>query len=348
MTHNGSLRPRRRGADGWLAPLSVVFLAILAAAILGCTPAGVSHERPAIDPSVQAVSWERRVEAPETLRNALAAGRVEMLPVEGRAPIPVRVFGEGGRRTPVVLSHGLQSHSGWFAQSARHVSGLGHPVYAMDRRGSGLSRGPRGDMKSFREMLADIEVVAETAARRHGATSVYLLGHCFGAIPAAAFACDYPERVKGLLLSTPAFYTRTSIPFLQAVKIFLTPSGRRDFHVPAPLETEWFSELEAFEGFIRSDDLALKSATGDFYYEVHRARKFLFRNADRITMPVFMAVAGEDPICDNRKNLDFFESLPADDKIVVHYEDARHILEFSPERDRFLGDLSWWLDREGG
>ena len=63
-------------------------------------------------------------------------------------------------------------------------------------------------------------------------------------------------------------------------------------------------------------------------------------------MPVFMAIAGEDPISDNRRNIRFFESLPADDKMVINYEDARHILEFSPESERFLKDLTFWLIRE--
>ena len=59
-----------------------------------------------------------------------------------------------------------------------------------------------------------------------------------------------------------------------------------------------------------------------------------------------MAIAGEDPISDNRRNIRFFENLPADDKMMINYEDARHILEFSQERERFLDDLAFWLARE--
>ena len=92
--------------------------------------------------------------------------------------------------------------------------------------------------------------------------------------------------------------------------------------------------------------MALRAATGDFYFQVHQARKFVRANIETIEMPVFMAIAGEDPISDNERNIDFFEDLPADDKMMINYEDARHILEFSPERERFLKDLAFWLVRE--
>jgi alpha-beta hydrolase superfamily lysophospholipase len=294
----------------------------------------------------RAGEWVDRVQAPEALRSAVLEGRVEMLPAGSRPPIPVRIYGDAGLLPPVVMTHGLQSHSGWFAQSAVHIAGLGHPVYAFDRRGSGLSESPRGDMKDYREMVEDIAVVADLAASRHGHPQFYLLGHCFGAIPATAFACAFPQRLKGLILSTPAIYTRTGIPVFQTLKIFFTPSGRRNFRIASPLDPSWFSELDAFESFIRSDDLALTDATGDFYYAVHSARRYIYKSTERIEMPVFMAIAGEDPICDNHRNIGFFETLPADDKLLVTYEDARHVLEFSPERERFFDDLAWWLTRE--
>jgi hypothetical protein len=32
--------------------------------------------------------------------------------------------------------------------------------------------------------------------------------------------------------------------------------------------------------------------------------------------------------------------------MMINYEDARHILEFSPEGEHFLVDLVFWLERE--
>ena len=291
-------------------------------------------------------AWVDQVDAPPELRQAILSGHKTTIPVAAGYDIAVRVFGATGKQTPVIMTHGLQSHSGWFAQSADRMAAHGHPVYAFDRRGSGLSTGPRGDMKTFDEMIDDLLVVADHIKAKYGTRKVFLLGHCFGAIPATVFAIRHPDRTEGLILTTPGIYTLTDLPLSQKLKIFFSRSGQRDFLMPDPLDPSEFTELPPFEAFIRSDPLALRAATGDFYFQVHRARKYLNANTDKIEMPVFMALAGEDPISDNRRNIRFFEDLPADDKMVINYEDARHILEFSPEKERFLADLVFWLNRE--
>jgi alpha-beta hydrolase superfamily lysophospholipase len=291
-------------------------------------------------------AWVDQIQAPPELRRAIREGSVETVAAAGGVDLAVRVYGSVGRKTPVIMTHGLQSHSGWFARSAARMAGQGHPVYAVDRRGSGLSQGTRGDMKAFDEMIGDLLAVADEIARRHGTTEVFVLGHCFGAIPATAFAIRHPDRTRGLILTTPAFYTHTNLPLSQRLRILFSRSGQRDFLLPDPLDPGEFTEQAPFEAFIRSDPLALRAATGDFYFQVHRARKFIRAHITKIEMPVFMAIAGEDPISDNRRNIRFFEDLPADDKMMINYEDARHILEFSPEGEHFLVDLVFWLERE--
>ncbi|UCF92169.1 MAG: alpha/beta fold hydrolase [Desulfobacterales bacterium] len=308
--------------------IRVLFLLCLGVllGVSGCTTAGKSG-RPPVLPSEEA--WQKNLVAPVELKQALFQAELAFIPRNGRADIPVRIFGASGRRTPVIMSHGLQSHSGWFVQSAALLANQGHPVYSMDRRGSGLSQAKRGDLKDFKIMIEDIHSVADFIQKEHAKEQVYVLGHCFGAIPATAFACLYPQLVKGLILTTPAIYTKTEPSLYWKLRILLTPAGTGDFMVPNPLQTSMFTELKEYEAFIKSDSLSLKAASGDFYYEVHRARKYLHKNIQRLTMPVLMGIAAGDPICDNRRNLDFFKEIPAEDKTLIEYNDARHILEFS-------------------
>jgi len=291
-------------------------------------------------------AWVDQIEAPPELRQAIMRGQVARIPLATGYDLAVRIYGPTGLKAPVIMTHGLESHSGWFAQSAVRMAAQGHPVYAVDRRGSGLSGGPRGDMKAFDELIDDLRAVADDIAERHGPTKIFIVGHCFGAIPATAFAIRYPDRVQSLILSSSAIYTQTGLPFGQMMKIFFTPSGNRDFLVENPLESDDFTELASYEAFIRRDPLALQAATGDFFVQVYYARKYIYSHIDRLEMPVYMALAGQDPICDNPRNIDFFEKLPADDKMLVNYENARHILEFSPEKERFLTDLIFWLSRQ--
>lgn len=291
-------------------------------------------------PPVQLVDREPAI---SEMARAQQHGRLDFIPQAAAPAIPVRVFGRDEAGPPVILVHGLQSHSGWFVQSADFIARLGRPVYAFDRKGSGLSEAKRGHANSYEEWIEEIRILVEMATRRHGSPRVHLVGHCFGAIPAAAFACRYPELVASLILPTAAIHTRTDVSFLEKLRIFIGRVTGRQSYIPIHLQAEMFTDLPDYEAFIRGDNLALSQATAQFYWQVPRARRYIKNHVDRLTMPVFMALADKDPICDNAGNRRFFDNLPAQDKLLKSYEDAEHILEFSREREAFFEDLAAWF-----
>ena len=51
----------------------------------------------------------------------------------------------GTPRAEVVCIHGIQSHAGWYEHSCTALSRAGFAVYFIDRRGSGMNEGARGD-----------------------------------------------------------------------------------------------------------------------------------------------------------------------------------------------------------
>jgi len=272
---------------------------------------------------------------------------IEYVPSEDGVKVAVRVAGRSGMRTPLLMLHGLQSHSGWFVQSQTFLANLGFPVYAMDRRGSGLSEGPRGDCADFRQMSADVHAVAEHARRAHAVEKVHVFGHCFGTIPAALFATTFPELVASVVMASSGIFTKVDLGLSRKMELAWSMASRRTVHIPIPLRPEMFSDIAECVRFIHEDEARLHTATGALYYEVLRARRFIQSHRHLLTMPVFMANAGEDPICDTKANEKFFWSLPAKHKLLVRYERSRHVIEFSEQRDDFFRDINWWLERFG-
>lgn len=289
------------------------------------------------------LTWQALPELPEAIRQKLSGSQIQQIPAEDGTLVPVRIFGASGRHTPVLMAHGLQSHSGWFTQSAAFLADLGHPVYVIDRRGSGLSQAPRGDTKDFHLWADDIATIGAYALEQHGGQQFFLLGHCFGAIPATLYAERMPANIKGLILTTPGIFTHTSIPLAQMLKIITTSAGNRDYYFPVPLDADQFSELPEYEPFIAADPLALRAVTGDLYWQIHKARQYIVANAGHLSMPILVGLAGEDEIADNRKNRQWLGDVPALDKTEIIYPDARHILEYSLEQKRYFQDLRWWL-----
>lgn len=272
---------------------------------------------------------------------------VEYVPGDDGTKLAVRTAGGSGHRTPLVMLHGLQSHSGWFVQSQTFLAGLGFPVYAMDRRGSGLSEGPRGDCTDFRQMGDDVLAVVNYARAQHDVEAVHVFGHCFGTIPASLFATAHPELVSSLMLASSGIYTKVNLGLSRKLELVLAKASRRSVEIPIPLKAEMFSELTECVRFIHEDEARLKTATGSLYFEVRRACQHIQSHRHRLTMPVFMASAGSDPICDTEANERFFWSLPARHRLLVRYDRSRHVIEFSEQRDDFFRDLSWWMERFG-
>ena len=260
--------------------------------------------------------------------------------------LPMRRFGVGGAGRPVVMLHGLQSHSGWFVQSARHLSALGLPTYLFDRCGSGVSEGETEIGSRIDGLLAEVDAVAAEALRGTAFDSVHLIGHCFGAIVSLLYAALHrPARVASLVLATPALYTQADLPPLDKARVLWSVLSRRPVRVPVPLSPEQFSELEPFVDFVRHDPLALRTAPARLLYEVGRGRRQLPRAARVLRTPLLVALAGGDVICDNKRNRRLLEHVTA--PMEVHqYSGARHILEFSGEREAFFNDLTAWLKRQ--
>jgi alpha-beta hydrolase superfamily lysophospholipase len=244
------------------------------------------------------------------------------------------------------MLHGLQSHSGLFEDSQSFLAELGLPVYAFDRRGAGLSREPRGDCRDFHVWIDDVGAVAERACKDHGDERVHVLGHCFGALPATGFACAQPERVRSLVVATPALFTKVDLSLGDKLRLVASAALGRGSAFPVPFATEDLSELPDRVARMRADSLSLHEATGALFLQVRRIRAFVRGHLAALTMPVLMACAGRDPICDNVSNRKLFASIPSVHKRLIEYPRARHILEMSVERKEFFADLAHWFAGE--
>ena len=309
--------------------------------LAACVLSGCATYQPTAQVSPDFVPRDAVPAVPE-MAAAHRQGTVEIVKVRG-AKIPVRAFGTNGALRPVIMTHGLESHSGWFVQSAAFMARLGHPVYLVDRRGSGLSRERRGHNDNFHQWSQDLNAVARVVLRRHHTSQLHVIGHCFGAIPATVFAIEHTNIVASLILPTPGFITTADLEFGEKLRV-LGDHLRRDSHyLPVPLKAEQFSDEERYRDFIRNDELKLHEATSALYWNVNEARKFVRAHREDVRCPVWAGLAGEDEIIragPTRKLIGKFSSAH---KRIVVFPNAKHILEFSAEREAFFRELENWL-----
>jgi len=118
--------------------------------------------------------------------------------------------------------------------------------------------------------------------------------------------------------------------------------------IPVPYPLEELTDQPDYLDFIRSDPLAISSVTGRFLINALRARLALTHSKCRLTIPLLLALAGRDRLVDNAKTKAFLEKTAGPCIETRTYGHAKHILEFSPDRDAFLHDLRQWLGQIDG
>lgn len=122
-------------------------------------------------------------------------------------------YAERGDGRPVVMLHGLGAlhqdfeASGLIDRASRH-----YRVLAFDRPGYGYSERPRWTIWTPRAQAALIrDALAKLKIERP-----ILVGHSWGALPALAYALDWPDEVAGLVLLAGYYFptTRPDAPML--------------------------------------------------------------------------------------------------------------------------------------
>lgn len=288
------------------------------------------------------------------------------------------------RRGVVVALHGIQSHSGWYEYSAWRLCRAGYDVYFADRRGSGLNSIDRGHadhglrlindtrqlislvrVETFRGSggLADTGVVDEDvrsvstanvsladatgSMSAAGQAPLTLLGLSWGGKIAAALAALFPEEIDHLALLYPGLEPQLRPTGIQRVQL----KAARDFDVRRkpvriPLaDVSLFTDSDFWQKAISNDRLALHIVTSGFINSGIDLERSLNTHKDCIMHPVLLMQAGRDRIIDNVRTRTAVARFGSSRVEMIAYDKACHTLEFDVDRDRFIDDLTDWLNR---
>jgi len=250
-----------------------------------------------------------------------------------------------GEKAAVLYLHGIQSHGLWFEASAGYLAEQGYAVLLPDRRGSGLNREARGDVRHFRRWIADTAELARDLAHRTGKPKVHLLAVSWGGKLAAAAAQAHPELFASLTLVTPGIFPAVDLPLAVKIHIALSIFARPRKPFPIPLnEPQLFTDNPVRQRFIETDENRLTRVTARFLgHSILLDRRV--RIADlHFPFPVKLYLAGHERIIDNPRTLRLYRSWRAPRKALACYDDACHTLEFEPDPSAYLADLKEWMD----
>ena len=259
-------------------------------------------------------------------------------------PLPYRYFAAppGSRRASAVYLHGIQSHGGWYVETASELASRGFDMYLPDRRGSGAGTGPRGYFEDRRQLVDDARRFIALSRRTAPDVPTFLIGGCWGARTAVSAALRRDVGLAGLVLVAPAIKAKVDLPLRDKLRVVVGAAMRPKTRVRVPLTPEMFTRNPHYLDFIRTDPLTLREVTARFFFETFLWEREL-RDERRLALPLLLLRPAHDPIVDGEGVQRWFDRQASPDKETIVYPDAAHILDFEDDRRRYWDDLARWL-----
>jgi alpha-beta hydrolase superfamily lysophospholipase len=250
----------------------------------------------------------------------------------------------GAPAAVLAVVHGYGEHGGRYRGLAEAMVARGYAVHAYDLRGHGRSAGRRGHVGRFTDYLDDTAVFLEAVRTEQPGRPLYLLGHSFGGLIAAAYVEDRPaDGLAGLILSSPFLRLGMPVSPLKLGAARLLSLVAPALNIGNTLDPAGLSHDEDVVKAYRIDPLNHHVATARWAAEVVAAQSAALSAAGRISLPLLLLYADEDTVADPQAARELFAGAASPDKTENCYEGFYHEIFNETGRAAVFADLAAWL-----
>lgn len=267
--------------------------------------------------------------------------------VDDGVPLHVRVWRGDPSAATLLYHHGIQSHVGWFERGGEWFHReRGMNVWAVDRRGAGKSGGEPGHMPSFHRVIDDLHLVVAEIRKEPTAGPVHGLGFSLAANFMSGLAIRHPGDLSGLVIVGPGIVPKTTVPLARKLRVLSHALFAPTTLFDIPIRDNEFTRDPGFSRFIAEDPLRTKQVSARFFLELLKMRRFLFRRASEVKVPLLAMLAGEDSIIDNDGIVAWMRLIGSRERRVMIYDGCLHSLQFEIPLEEFAGVIADWFDND--
>lgn len=249
-------------------------------------------------------------------------------------------------RAAVVALHGFNDYSNFFDNTGRHLAEHGIASYAYDQRGFGGAPN-RGLWAGTAALTADLRAAVRAVRTRHPGVPLHLFGESMGGavILAAMARADAPE-VDGIVLSAPAVWGRSSMPWYQTTALWIAvhtlPGSRlsgRGLGIVASDNTEMLRALGR-------DPLVIKGTRVDAVYGLVNLMDEAMARAPSVDGRMLVLYGENDQLIPPGAIDELLHRLPAQgdaDRRLALYPEGYHMLTRDLQAETVQRDLAAWI-----
>jgi len=244
--------------------------------------------------------------------------------------------------------HGFNDYSKAFEIPGEALAERGFAVYAYDQRGFGHAP-HRGLWPGTENLTRDVADLAGLLRKRYPGIPLYLIGESMGgAILMAAAAGAEPPTFDALILSSPAVWSRETMPFYQTWTLWLAIRT-----VPSLTVTGSGYKVQASDNIdmligLGRDPLFIKETRVDALYGLTNLMDQAYQVADRLPGPALLLYGERDQIVPKTPTLDVWRRLPENGRArgqrIALYENGWHMLLRDLSGGQVLDDILAWIE----
>lgn len=247
-------------------------------------------------------------------------------------------------RAVVLLIHGLGEHSSRYAHLAEFLTSKGIALLANDRIGHGKSKGARGHVPKYDQLLNDIVKLHSEATRKYAPAPVFLYGHSMGAGIVLNYLLRNPKNgLKGAISTSAALKLAFEPP---AFKIFLGKMMKSlypAFSQTNELNTSHISrdpeEVKAYE----NDPLVHDKISAETGMGLLQWGKDAIENAHKLTTPLLIMHGGSDQITSPEGSKEFAAHAKNADVELKIWDELYHEIHNEPEKEEIFEHIYKWI-----
>lgn len=264
-------------------------------------------------------------------------GHVEDVPIGPDLILLTRRWDAEEPRAVIVLVHGAADHSGRWGHVGGYFADAGFDVHGYDMRGHGRSGGRPMFAESFDDFLDDLEVMVERARRKK--LPVFVYGHSFGGLVAAAYGVGERPQPDAYVLSAPALGSTT--PRILRAVAFVLGGIMPTLTAPTVFKKEQLSRDPDVGDAYLADPHVHRRSTLRLGREAFKAMGQTEARLSRLTAPT-LVVHGEADTLVPVGFSEAFAALPNVERRV--FPDLRHEMHNEPESGEVLAYIRSWID----
>ena len=244
-------------------------------------------------------------------------------------------------RAHLLFVHGYAEHVGRYGKFGQHLNKYGISFTGYDQRGFGKSAGLKAYVKSFDQLVDDLEEVVHSIDVKE---PLFIMGHSMGGLVAVNYAINRDiSKVKGIISSSGALELDPNLsPILQRLAPIIA------FFFPKlptePLDKTYLTrDPDNLDRYMKDPLIYLKGTRARTGAEIIKTIKSTSQKFEGVRLPLLVLHGDADRLTMPGGSKSLYENAHSKDKTIKIYPGLYHELVFEPEKEEVMKDISNWI-----